>query len=95
MTLKKVEDILPAINDALAKEIPVYVTDGTTTRVVCGISYDRDFYNSYGFLDVRFEANGTEYVADIKTAMFDELVEWGVKRYKDGWYIAPDWWHEL
>ena len=95
MTLKKVEDILPAINDALAKEIPVYVTDGMLTRAVCGVSYDNSIYKIYGLLDIRYESDGVKHVVSIRTTTLDELMGHSVKRYEDGWYIAPDWWHEL
>lgn len=94
--MKRIEKILPIIKDALAKEIPVYITDGTVTRAVVWVSYDRDFFNSYGFFHVSYEANGEWYVfSGIKTTMLDELIEWSVKQHDGFWYIAPDWWHGL
>lgn len=88
--LKRAEQIMAAIQEALQAGRPVYVTDGTVTQLVQAVEIDECGIDK--FLTIHAETQIMQYEID-----FGDYVkqDWGMVELSDGLYFAPEWWIKL
>lgn len=84
------QQIVKAIQDALQANRPVYLTDGTVTRLVQAVEVDDCGIGD--FLTIHTETAIMQYEISVDGYLTQD---WGLAELSDGLYFAPNWWIEL
>lgn len=91
--MRMAREILLKVEELLESGIPVYITDGTVTRIVTGVEHE--FNAQCEYLAVCYEADGKRHFLEVETDLSGRLPSWALRKYGGGWFFAPLWWHLL